>query len=118
MKKQKIFYIDDQSFALPQLIKAIPETIDYELVYVQRIQDIVDDDYDVVILDFYLDKDKKTALEIVKRFSETKILSFSTAVSKNNLMLQHGALFGVKKLYDTNENLELVKVMKNVFWEA
>jgi hypothetical protein len=36
---------------------------------VQRIQDIIVDDYSLVILDFYLDKDNKTALDIVENFS-------------------------------------------------
>jgi hypothetical protein len=89
MNKYKIFYIDDMSFALPQLIKAIPEYIDYELVYVQSIEDIVPDDYYCVFLDYYLDKDNKTALDIVERFQGSIIVSFSTCPDKNIFMLQH-----------------------------
>jgi len=69
MKTYKIFYIDDQSYALPQLIYAFPKHIYYELIYVQRICDIPEfRDFDLVILDFYLDKDSKTALDIIEQF--------------------------------------------------
>jgi hypothetical protein len=68
MKKYKLFYIDDQSFALPQLINAIPKYIEYDFIYVQSIDDIIPDEYDIVFLDYYLDKDNKTALDIVKKF--------------------------------------------------
>ncbi len=65
--KKIIFYIDDQSYAIPQLVDAIPKDTDYELVYVQRICDIPEKkDFSLVILDFYLDKDKATALDIVR----------------------------------------------------
>ena len=94
------------------------KTLEYDLIYVQRIQDIVKDDYDLVILDFYLDKDGKTALDIVDLFAWMQILSFSTAVEKNMLMLESWAFYGVEKLKGTHENLELTKVMKNVFWEV
>lgn len=113
--KYKIFYIDDQSFALPQLIHAIPNWIDYELIYVQRIQDIIIDDYFIVILDFYLDKDHKTALDIVEKFESSIIMSFSTSDGKNNLMCQKYADYWVKKLKWTNKNAELLKIMWKVF---
>jgi hypothetical protein len=43
------------------------------------------------------------------------ILSFSTAPSKNTLMLKHGASYGVKKLKNMNRNPELEKVMEKIF---
>lgn len=68
MKKYKICYVDDLSFALPQLILSLPSHIDYSFEYCQRIIDIIPDDYDIVLLDFYLDKDGKTALDIIEKF--------------------------------------------------
>jgi len=41
------------------------------------------------LLDFYLDKDKKIALDIVDRFLESIVISFSSAESKNELMLEN-----------------------------
>ena len=118
MKKYEIFYIDDMSFAIPQLIKAIPEYIDYELIYVQRIEDIVPDDYYLVFLDYYLDKDNKTALDIVEKFQGSIIVSFSTCPDKNIFMLQHGAIYGVNKLKKTNINQPLTLLLKNIFPES
>lgn len=115
MKKYQIFYIDDQSFALPQLIRAIPNNIDYDFVYVQRIDDIILEDYDIVFLDYYLDKDNKTALDIVERFAGSIIVSFSTCPDKNTLMLDHGAIYAVNKLKNTNHNSRLIECMKNIF---
>ncbi len=117
MKKYKIFYIDDKSFALPQLIHAIPKYVEYDFEYVQRIDDIVPEEYDIVLLDYYLDKDNKTALDIVKRFQGSIIISFSTCPEKNVFMLEHGAIYGVNKLKKTNHNEELCQLMKNIFPE-
>ena len=115
MKKYKIFYIDDQSFALPQLIKSIPDDIDFEFIYVQRIIDIIEDEYDIVILDFYLDKDWKTALDVVSLFQCKVIISFSTSKQKNAMMLKKFVSYGVEKLKDTNNNIELTETMQKIF---
>lgn len=116
--KQKIFYIDDQSYALPQLIHAIPEHIDYELIYIQRISDIPElRDFDLVILDFYLDKDNKTVLDIVELFAGNIILSFSSSQTKNILMLENWAHYVCEKLKDTNQNPKLQKILLDIFWE-
>ena len=68
MKKYTICLIDDKSYGIPQLINAIPQDIEYVFYYYNRITDIEDIDFDIVILDYYLDKDNKTALEIIDRF--------------------------------------------------
>lgn len=115
MKKYKLFYIDDQSFALPQLINAIPKYIEYDFIYVQSIDDIIPDEYDIVFLDYYLDKDNKTALDIVKKFLWSIIVSFSTCPDKNIFMQNHWAIYGVNKLKETNYNSELIECMKNIF---
>lgn len=113
--KYKIFYIDDLSFALPQLIHAIPKNIDYELSYVQRVGDIIIDNYDLVILDFYLDKDNQTALDIIDLFKGQKILSFSTCSQKNSLMLKKRSDYAIKKLKWTNDNPQLQQLFNQIF---
>lgn len=114
--KYKIFYIDDQSYALPQLIHALPKHLDYELIYVQRICDIPElCDFDLVILDFYLDKDHKTALDILQRFVGIPVISFSSSREKNIFMQQKGALYRAQKLKNIHKNIELEKVMENIF---
>lgn len=114
--KQKIFYIDDQSYALPQLIQSLPKNLDYELIYIQRVADIPEvRDFDLVILDFYLDKDAKTALDIIELFAGNIILSFSSSRSKNEFMLENGALYACEKLKDTNQNPKLQKILRDIF---
>lgn len=114
--KQKIFYLDDQSYALPQLIHALPKNLDYELFYIQRIGDIPEvRDFDLVILDFYLDKDSKTALDIIELFAGNIILSFSSSRSKNQLMLGNGAIYACEKLKGTNQNPKLQKILADIF---
>lgn len=116
--KQKIFYFDDKSYALPQLIHAFPPNLQYELIYVQRIVDIPEvREFDLVILDFYLDKDAKTALDIVDLFAGNIILSFSSSAQKNKCMLENGALYACEKFKDTHENLKLQKILRDIFWE-
>jgi len=68
-----------------------------------------------VFLDYYLDKDNKTALDIVERFAGSIIVSFSTCPDKNTFMLNHGAIYGVNKLKKTNHNPQLIDCMKNIF---
>jgi len=119
MKTYKIFYIDDQSYAIPQLIHAFPEDLKYELVYIQRICDIPEvRDFDLVILDFYLDKDTKTALDIIDLFAGNLILSFSSSWKKNELMLSQWAMYACEKFRNTNENPKLKEILGLIFWES
>ena len=101
--KYKICYIDDMSYGIPQVINAIPKEIDYDFYYYNRIDDIEDREFDVVILDFYLDKDKKTAVDIVDRFLESIVISFSSAASKNELMLRSWETMNTKDWWCWNK---------------
>ncbi len=113
--RYKIFYIDDQSFALPQVIRSIPDNVFYDFEFVQSIYDIPKQNYDIVLLDFYLDKDQKTALDIVKEFSSSTIISFSTSREKNNLMLENWAIYAAQKLKWYNNNNKLEKIFQEIF---
>ena len=113
--KYKICYIDDMAYWIPQVINAIPKDLKYEFYYYDRISEIPDIVFDIVILDFYLDKDKKTALDIVDRFLESIVISFSSANSKNQLMLENWADFQVLKLSKIHINTNLEEVFKEIF---
>lgn len=112
---QKICLIDDLYYWIVQVINSIPRWVDYKFYYYNRITDIEDIDFDLVILDFYLDKDKKTALSIIDRFKWSIIIWFSSEYSKNDLILENGWIYKAKKLKNTNSNLELNNVMKEIF---
>lgn len=113
--KYKICYIDDMSYGIPQVINSIPPSVEYEFFYYDRISEIEDISFDIVLLDFYLDKDKKTALDIVDRFLESITISFSSAASKNELMLRNWADYQSEKLSKTNTNWELENIFKKIF---
>ena len=118
MKKQQICYIDDLSYGILQVIQSIPKNLDYDFYYYNRILDIEwEREFDIVILDYYLDKDNKTSLDIIERFQWTIIITFSSEDACNARVLQNGALYWAKKLKDTNNNSELQAVMKKIFEE-
>lgn len=112
---QKICYIDDLYYWIPQIINSIPKDLEYEFFYYNRITDIEDIDFDIVILDFFLDKDNKTALDIIDRFLWKIIIWFSSEDSKNDLILENGGIYKARKLKGENRNKDLDKVMKIVF---
>ena len=88
--KYTIAYIDDQSFAIPQVINSIPQNVDYDFKYFNRVSDITEYDFDLVILDYYLDLDGLKSSDILSRFDGSIVISFSTAASKNALMEELG----------------------------
>ncbi len=109
----KIAYIDDRYYWIAQVINAIPKNLKYEFYYYNRIWDIENIDFDIVVLDFYLDKDWKTALDIINKFLWKIIIWFSSVNSKNDLILENWGKYKAKKLPLVNENEEL----KNIFEE-
>lgn len=110
----KIAYIDDAYYGLAQVINAIPKNINYEFYYYNRIWDIENIDFDIVVLDFYLDKEWKTALDIINRFLWKIIIWFSSVDSKNDLILENWWVYKARKLSWINENEELEQVFKNI----
>lgn len=112
--KYKICYIDDMSYGIPQVINAIPKSIEYDFYYYDRISEIQDIKFDIVLLDFYLDKDEKTALDIVDKFLEPVVISFSSANSKNQLMLWQWADYATQKFGKTHRNPWLEKILKSI----
>ena len=113
--KYKICYIDDLSYGIPQVINAIPKEIEYHFFYYDSIDKIEDINFDIVILDFYLDKDKSTALDIIDNFLENITISFSSAESKNQLMLRSGADYSCLKIWKSHINSDLESLMKKIF---
>lgn len=112
--KYKICYIDDLSYAIPQVINSIPKNLDYEFYYYNRISDIEDINFDIILLDFYLDKDNKTALDIIQNFSWIEIIAFSSVNSKNDLILENWWFYKALKLKNTLENKELEKILSKL----
>ena len=115
MKKQQICYIDDLSYGIPQVIHSIPQWVEYEFCYYNRVSDIPQGaEYDIVILDYYLDKDRKTALDIIDKFGGSIIIWFSSEESCNQKMLDNWAFYTAKKVKWQNINIELKSIMEEI----
>jgi len=112
---KKICYIDDLYYWIPQVVNSIPKNKDYKFYYYNRINDIENIDFDIIILDFFLDKDNKTALDIIYMFSWKIIIWFSSEDSKNDLILKNWWSFKSRKLKNINTNKVLEKIMKEIF---
>ncbi len=110
----KICLIDDKFYWIPQVINAIPKKVDYKFYFYNYIKDIEILDFDLILLDFYLDKDNKTALDIIDKFSWSVIIWFSSRKEKNNLILKNWWSFCVQKLRNTNINQELKKLFEKI----
>ncbi len=111
----KICLIDDEYYWIAQVIYSIPKNTFYKFYYYNRITDIEDINFDIVLLDFYLDKDNKIALDIIKRFLWAIIIWFSSLDEKNNLIIEKWWLYKAEKLKDTNENKGLEILLKSIF---
>lgn len=111
----KICYLDDSYYGIAQVINSIPKDLEYKFYYYNRITDLEDIDFDIVVLDFYLDKDNKTALDVIEKFAWSMIIWFSSVDEKNELILQNWWLYKARKIKDTNENEELREVFRNIF---
>jgi hypothetical protein len=110
-----ICLIDDKSYWIPQVINSIPKGLYYQFYYYDKIDNIEDIKFDIVILDFYLDKDNKTALDIIDRFKWSIIIWFSSVDNKNDLILSNWWLYKAQKLRNSNINSVLWKIMKTIF---
>jgi hypothetical protein len=85
----RICLVDDKAYGIPQVIRAIPEGIMYEFYYFDRAADLDRTvDYDVIILDFYLDKEGKTALDFIDSLSAWPVIAFSSDDAKNDLVVE------------------------------
>ena len=112
--KYKICYIDDLYYWISQVINSIPKNIEYDFYYFNRISDIEFQEYDIVLLDYYLDKDWETSEVIIDTFKWSHIISFSSEKNKNVFMLNKWANYAVTKLSDTNINLKLAKILTKI----
>lgn len=113
--KYKICYVDDLYYWIAQVINSFPKNIEYEFYYFNRISDIEFKKYDIVILDYYLDKDWVTSESIIDQFKWSIIISFSSESSKNKLMLNKWACYWIQKLSWTNNNEKLAEILIKIF---
>ncbi len=107
--------IDDLCYGIPQLINSIPDDIEYEFFYCDRVAAIEPRNYDIVLLDYYLDKDGLTGEDIFDTIHADIIIGFSSEDDKNEILMKKWAHYKTKKLKDTVKNPDLTRVMESIF---
>lgn len=109
-----ICLIDDRYYGIPQVINAIPNNIEYEFFYYDRVASIEPRRYDLVLLDYFLDKDDLTGEDIYDTIDADCIIAFSSEDAMNDKLIQKWAKFKATKLKDTVRNPLLTSVIQSI----
>lgn len=107
----KIALLDDKEFGLVQIKNAMPVGVEAEFFYFDKFSDFDKDDtvFDILFLDYFLDKDQITSDQIFCSIGNRAniIISFSSSSSANKKMLGLGVDFTVTKMWDDyNDELD------------
>lgn len=108
-----ICLIDDRCYGIPQIIHAIPSGIMYEFFYFDRVGSIEPRRYDIILLDYFLDKDGVTGADIYDTLDAGSIIAFSSDDTKNKILIEKWAQYKAKKLKNKVKNPVLTKVIKS-----
>lgn len=114
MIKYKIALLDDKSYWIDQIKSSIPWWIEYDFYYFDSYKDIVWNKFDIIFLDYYLDKDWITWVDIIHNLNARLIIWFSSVSSWNKKILENWWDYEVLKLrWSTNVQLE--KLLDKIF---
>lgn len=83
-----ICLIDDRCYGIPQVINALTNNLEYEFFYYDRVASIEPRKYDIVLLDYYLDKDGLTGEDIYDTIDADCIIAFSSEDEMNDKLIQ------------------------------
>ncbi len=109
----KIALIDDKDYWLDQIKNSIPKETDFKLYYFSTYKDAVNSFFDIIFLDYYLDKDWLTGKDIIHLLDANIIIWFSSVPDCNNELTRIWADFGITKL-KSQTNTDLNQLMKKI----
>jgi hypothetical protein len=96
----KISLLDDKSYGLEQ-IRDIHIGEEYTLEYFETFKKFQESEkyFDIVYLDFYLEKDGLTGLDVLESVQKQcdRVIGFSSVMSKSELLKEAGADQAIKK---------------------
>jgi len=96
----KVALLDDKSYGLDQ-IKDIHLGENYILEYFETFREFKESDkfFNLVYLDFYLEKDGLTGLDVLEEVKQQagKVIGFSSVMSKSQLLMEAGADHAIRK---------------------
>lgn len=110
-----ICLIDDRYYGIPQVINALPKNLEYEFFYYDRVSFIEPRKYDIVLLDYYLDKDGITGEDIISKIQADLIIAFSSEDEMNDKLIQKWAKYKATKLQNTTRNPLLTSIFQSIF---
>lgn len=115
-KTYEIAFIDDKDYGIPQVLSSIPKWMKYNFHYFDSYKKALNKHYDIVLLDYYLDKDFCTWEDIVEKLDFWVLISFSSVDSCNEKITKKiKDSYWVRKLFD-NKNKELEEVFGIIFF--
>lgn len=103
----KIALIDDQEYWIMQVKNSIPVWVDYEFLYFPSYREAQNYDFDIALIDYYLDIDWVTWDKILPLINAKVKIWFSSVASKSEKIKEAWAAFSCQKLNDIkNPELE------------
>lgn len=107
----KIALIDDKSYWIDQIKWSIPENINYEFIYFDSYKKALNTEFDIILLDYFLDLDHITWDKIISKLKYKKLIGFSSSLNWSKKIFDAGwDYFCQKTRYWRNHDLE------NIFW--
>lgn len=106
-----IALVDDKDYGLTQVKNAIPDDVEVDLQYFDSYEKALNQHFDIIVLDYYLDKDGVRSQDIINELDADIIISFSSVDSANQTMLNHGADFAAVKVRSST-NKELTEIFE------
>lgn len=109
----KIALIDDKSYWLTQIKNSIKDNIEYSLLHFDSYKLAIWSHFDIILLDFFLDKDHLTGKDIINKLDWDIIIWFSSMEKCNDILINNWAHFWIKKIKSEN-NLKLKKLFSKI----
>lgn len=111
----KIAYIDDESYAIDQVKQALGNITWYEFFYFESYQDALGKNFDVIILDYYLDKDQITGDAIVDLLSFRVLVWFSSILKKSQKIVENRPFSYACEKIAFGKNAQLEDIFQLIF---
>ncbi|UFX82911.1 hypothetical protein [Candidatus Absconditicoccus praedator] len=110
---KKIALVDDKDYGILQIKNSMPDYFQYNFEYFDTYKKAVNKKFDILFLDYYLDKDGLTGKDVIHELKADIIIGFSSVPDCNQELLKKGADFAVTKIkQDTNADLN--DLMNNI----
>lgn len=112
----KIALIDDKSYGIEQIKNSIPPNINYDFYYFESYALALNQEFDIILLDFFLDKDNITWDKIISKLKFKKLIWFSSSLNWSKRIFENWWNYFTKKLRN-NKNDDLENIFGLIFFD-